>query len=65
MKSDRDLVLDALEDAQRILAENLEPGGWGRNPARTINRLLMVLDREELSAAQARMRAGFGLRIMK
>jgi hypothetical protein len=58
-------VLDALEDAQRILAEHAEPGFWGRNPVRTINQLLTVLDREELAAAQARMRAGYGLRVVK
>ena len=65
MKPDRDLVLDALEDAQLILAEHLEPGRRERDPARTINRLLMVLDREDLTAAQARLRAGYGLRVVK
>ncbi|GAC1423487.1 MAG: hypothetical protein NVSMB6_24720 [Burkholderiaceae bacterium] len=64
MKADRDLVLDALEDAQRILAEYVEPG-WGRNPSRTINRLLSLLDREDLAAAQERLRAGYGLRVVK
>ena len=64
MKLDRDLVLDALEDAQHILAEYVEPGR-GRDSVRTINRLLMILDREDLAAAQGRLRAGYGLRVVK
>lgn len=61
---DRDLVLEALEDAQRILAEHVEPGRR-QNPLLTINRLLDILDREELVAAQARLKAGYGLRVVK
>ena len=47
---DRDLVLDAFEDAQRILAEHIEPASR-RNPETTINMLLFLLDRREVVAA--------------
>jgi hypothetical protein len=36
-----------------------------RDSVRTINRLLMILDREDLAAAQARLRAGYGSRVVK
>ena len=62
MKSDRDVVLDAIEAAQMILAEELEPGAL-QYPS--INRLLMVLDRPELAAAQERLRGNRGLRMVK
>ena len=61
---DRDLVLDAIEDAKRILAEHTEPGSH-RNPEVTINMLLFVLDRRQVVAASRRLRAGYGLRIVK
>jgi hypothetical protein len=60
---DRDLVLDAIEDAQRILAEHIEPEQ--RNPEATINMLLFLLDRRDLVAAVRRLRAGYGLRVVK
>ena len=47
---DRDLVLDAIEDAQRILAEHIEPASH-QNPETTINMLLFLLDRREVVAA--------------
>ena len=64
MTNDQQLILEALENAQRILAEYLEPGGH-RKPEFTIARLLHVLDRQDLAAAQGRLKAGYGLRIVK
>ena len=61
---DRDLVLDAIEDAQRILAEHIEPASH-RNPETTINMLLFLLDRHEVVAATKRLRAGYRLRVVK
>jgi hypothetical protein len=61
---DRDLVLEAIEDAQRILAEHIEPASH-RNPETTINMLLFLLDRHEVVAATKRLRAGYGLRVVK
>jgi hypothetical protein len=60
---DRDLVLDAIEDAQRILAEHIEPG-CHRNPETTINVLLFLLNRREVVAAVRRLRDGYGLRVV-
>ena len=61
---DRDLVLDAIEDAQRILAQHIE-SGCHRNPETTINMLLFLLDRREVVAATKRLRAGYGLHVVK
>ena len=61
---DRDLVLDANEDAQRILAEHIEPASL-RNPETTINMLLFLLYRREVVAAVRRLRDGYGLRVVK
>ena len=61
---DRDLVLDAIEDAQRILAEHIEPASH-RNPETTINMLLFLLDRREVVSAVRRLRDGYGLRVVK
>ena len=61
---DQDFVLDAIEDAQRILAEHIEPGSH-RNPEITIYMLLCLLDRREVVAAIRRLRAGYGLRVVK
>ncbi len=55
---DRDLVLDAIEDAQRILAAHIEPGSH-RSPETTITMLVCLLD------AVKRLRAGYGLRVVK
>ena len=53
-----------VEDAQRILAQHVQPGSR-RNPEATINVLLFLLDRREVIAAIRRLRAGDGLRVIK
>jgi hypothetical protein len=60
---DQDFVLDAIEDAQRILAEHIEPS-CHRNPETTIM-LLCLLDRREVVAAVRRLRDGYGLRVSR
>jgi hypothetical protein len=62
--SDQDLVLEAPEQVQRILAEHYRPGA-ARRPELTIHQLLLVLDRQELAAAQQRLKAYRGLRVVK
>jgi len=62
--SDQDLILDAVEDAQRILAEYLEPSSR-RNPDATISMLVTLLRRRDVVAAVARLRAGRALRVVK
>jgi hypothetical protein len=64
MTSDRDLIIDAMEEAQRILAEHLEPGSM-QHASRTIHRLVLVLDRPDLVAALQRHKAQRGFRILK
>ena len=62
--SDQDLILDAVEDAQRILAEYLEPSSR-RNPDATISMLVTLLRRRDVVAAVARLRGRRGLRVVK
>ena len=62
--SDRELVLDAIEDAQRILAEYLDPGSQ-RDPEATIHMLVTILEQREVVAAAKRLRAGSRLRVVK
>jgi hypothetical protein len=64
VKTDRDLIIEALEEAQRILAEHLEPSARRYAP-NTIDRLVSVLDRPEIVAAMERMKASRGLRVVK
>jgi hypothetical protein len=62
MTADQHLILDAIEQAQHILAGYVEPGP--RNPERTIEELISALARPELVAAVQRVRAGYGLRVV-
>jgi hypothetical protein len=62
--SDQDLVLDAIQEAQRLLAEYVAPGPR-RNPDETINMLLFLLDQGDVVAAVNRLRSGSGLRVAK
>jgi hypothetical protein len=50
---DQETVLRALEDARRILGEYIEPGP--RDATRTVERLLAVLDRNDVVRALDRM----------
>jgi hypothetical protein len=51
---DMEVVLLAMEDVRRVLREYIEPGR-PRDAAVTIERLLAVLDREDLVHALNRM----------
>jgi hypothetical protein len=64
MMADQQLILDAIEQAQRILAEYIEPGA-PRNPDGTIEQLISALAHPELVAAVQRVRAGYGLRVAR
>jgi hypothetical protein len=64
VKTDRDLIIHAVEEAQRILDEYFEPGTLRSAPG-TIHKLATVLDRPELVAALERMKASRGLRLVK
>jgi hypothetical protein len=61
---DHDLVLNALNEAALIVGDYLEPG-HSRDPVATINRLMEVLDDQNLAAAIKRMEKGYGLKVVK
>jgi hypothetical protein len=50
---DQETVLRAIEDARRILGEYIEPGQ--RDATRTVERLLAILDRNDVVHALDRM----------
>jgi hypothetical protein len=62
MTADQQLILDAVDKAQRILAEYIEPGP--RNPEGTIEELREALAGPQLVDAVKRVRAGYGLRVV-
>jgi hypothetical protein len=61
---DQDKLIDAFEQAGAIIAEHIKPAP-ARDPEQTLNRLIEVLDTQEVAAAVARLKAGFGLKVVK
>ena len=59
----QDTVLRALEDARRILGEYIEPGP--RDATRTVERLLTLLDRNDVVHALDRMKRRKVLRLVE
>jgi hypothetical protein len=59
LMTDREVVIQAIEEAKRILAEYIEPGR--RDAVATVKALLDLLDRREVGAALNRLKAGYGL----
>ena len=57
-------LIAALEKAGVIIAEHIEPGR-ARDPEQTINRLIAVLDTQEVALAMERLNEGFGLRVVE
>ena len=47
---DEQLIICALQDAERIIAEHLEPDR-GRDPEQTLSRLIATLHRPEITRA--------------
>lgn len=62
--TDQEVILYALEQAQRILADYMEPSPLFRAEF-TLTRLSRVLDRTDLALAQERLKARCGLRLVK
>ena len=60
--TDQELIIFALKDAGRIIAEHLEAGRT-RDPEETVTRLIRTLDRPEISRAIER--AERGLQVVK
>ncbi len=61
---DQDIVIAALNEAALIIGDYIEPG-HPRDPVATVNRLIEVLDNQELAAAIKRMEKGYGLKVVK
>ena len=55
--TDQELIIFALKDASRIIAEHLNAGRT-RDPEETISRLIRTLDRPEISRAIERLERG-------
>jgi hypothetical protein len=62
MLTDQELVIFALKDAGRVIAEHLDPGRT-RDPEETLARLIRTLDRPEIQRAIGRLEQG--LRVVK
>jgi hypothetical protein len=60
---DQETLLRAVEDARRILGEYIEPGQ--RDAARTLQRLLAVLDKNDVVHALDRMQRRRVLRLVE
>ncbi|KAA0076109.1 hypothetical protein [Tardiphaga sp. P9-11] len=61
---DIDIIMKAMHDAQALLGAYIEPGP--RDPEAVLQRMLDILDREDVIAAQERLRRGYGrLRLVK
>ena len=50
MLTDQEVIIFALKDAGRIIAEHLKPGRT-RDPEETVTRLIRTLDRPEITLA--------------
>lgn len=61
--TDQQLLISAVREAGRIIAEYLEPSA--QDSERTLSRLIAVLDNEDLACALERLDQGDGLRIVK
>ena len=55
---DVDIINKAMDDAQAELHRYVEPGP--RNPEAVLQRMLDILDREDVVAAQQRLSRGYG-----
>jgi hypothetical protein len=60
---DQDTLIRAVEDARRVLGEYIEPGPW--DATRTVERLLAILDRNDVLLALDRMQRRRVLRLVE
>lgn len=63
--TDQQILIDAVERAGTIIAEYVAPGHRARDPRQAINQLIAVLDTQDLARAMERLKAGFGLKVVK
>jgi len=55
---DIDIVTKAMKDAQKVLSDYIEPGP--RDPQAVLQRMLGILDRDDVVAARERLSTGYG-----
>jgi hypothetical protein len=60
---DQDTVIRAVEDARRVLGEYIAPGS--RDATRTVERLLAILDRNDLVHALDRIKRRRVIRLVE
>jgi hypothetical protein len=61
---DIEIINKAMEDAQAVLSDYIEPGP--RDPQFVLQRMLEILDHQDVVAGQERLRKGYGhLRLVK
>ena len=60
---DQDTLLRAIEDARRVLGEYIEPGP--RDATRTVERLLAILDRNDVVHALDRIKRRRTIRLVE
>jgi hypothetical protein len=58
MMRDIDTINDAMDDARAVLHSYMWPGP--RSPQLVLQRMLEILDHEDVGAAQERLRKGYG-----
>jgi hypothetical protein len=64
MMRDIDIITKAMDDAQQVLHRYIEPGP--RNPEAVLQRMIEILDRDDVIAARERLSRGYGrLRLVK
>ena len=65
--TDLELLLAALNDATKIISDHLKPpaGGEVKDAEVKLNRLILVLGDQNLTDAVDRLKARFGLRVVK
>jgi uncharacterized protein YutE (UPF0331/DUF86 family) len=61
--SDQETVARAVLDIELMLANYLHPGD--RDPNKTIEEIIEMLDRRGVIAAAERLKSGYGLRVIK
>lgn len=62
--TDQQILVEAIEKAGFVIADHIDP--WRvSDPEKTISRLIAVLDTQDVAGAVKRLKAGFGLKVVK
>jgi hypothetical protein len=62
--TDQQILIDAIEKAGVVIADYIDPLRTS-DPEQTIDRLIAVLDTQDVAGAIKRLKAGFGLKVVK